>query len=287
MNDFINRFMTGKKKISTAALIPIVVAGIQMIVGDPEQAETLIEMVQEFLPTIVALVGGLGYAIIEGVNDNTKIKVNAGSGTSGTAAIKQDVVGVTGGHPDYESQDVAGAPMESGAGHPAPEQKTYAVPFDVTQVRLNDDPFLSYEQFEDYFYSLDLRAFNPEIAFEFAGQVLDEGFRRAGLAWKDLFRKAGVTADVRLPVAADFQTSKTSGNMLDQLTEAAEQEFNALIPQDCSRLAYNVHNINQIVIVFSTLYSIQNVFKLLAGKTINWNKVATIMDIRRVGLGSV
>ena len=76
MQDFIDRFMTGKKKISAAVWIPIIVSAVTAIFGDTTTASNLIDIVQEYAPAIIALGGGVGYAIIEGINDNARIKVN-------------------------------------------------------------------------------------------------------------------------------------------------------------------------------------------------------------------
>lgn len=266
---------TLKTKLTERKFLIPVIAWLVVLVKNA----TGIDLGDEFAPYLaegVATLFTVIFMVAETINDNKKITVAASKVPDSRSSNNQTSAG-----------DEVEQPKGTNGSPEQPQEKQYAIPFDVTQVRLNTDPFLSYEQFEDYFYSLDLRAFNPEIAFEFANQVVGEGFRRAGIAWKDLFRKAGATVDVRVPVAADFQVSKTTGKMLDQLTEAAEQEFNGFIPSECSRLAYNVHNVYQMVIAFYTLYSIQNVFKLLEGKTINWNKVATIMDIYRLSLGAV
>ncbi len=267
----VNDALSGKKKLIASVGLPIAVGLIQAFVQDPEQAKSLIELVNQYFPTIIALIGGIGFTVVEGINDQKKI----------TPAVPET--------PKPQENATSAATVNNSPTVTAtPEPvRPYAVPFDVTRVKQNADPFLSWEQFEDYFYSLDLRDFNPEIAFEFANQILDEGFRRAGIAWKALFEKAKAVSPVRVPVTSDFQTSDITGNTLYRLTEAAEQEFNELIPSECSRLAYNVHNINQMVVAFAGLYKIASVFDMLEGKKIDWKKVATINDIARLGLGAV
>jgi len=74
MGNALNNFMVGKKKYSASVILPIIIAIINVFVTNTETANSLVELVQEFLPTIIALVGGVGYAIIEGINDNTKLK---------------------------------------------------------------------------------------------------------------------------------------------------------------------------------------------------------------------
>jgi hypothetical protein len=79
--DWLSRFMTGKKKYSAAIIIPIVVAIINMLATagfvSTETAEGLGSLVTEFLPTLVAIFGGIAYTVVEGINDNTRAKNNA------------------------------------------------------------------------------------------------------------------------------------------------------------------------------------------------------------------
>lgn len=82
MSNALNNFMVGKKKISASVFIPIIVAFIQAFFGDTKNATTIIELVQEFAPTLIALVGGIGYTIVEGINDNTRIKTSSGNGST-------------------------------------------------------------------------------------------------------------------------------------------------------------------------------------------------------------
>jgi hypothetical protein len=76
--DWLSRFMVGKKKYSAAIIIPIVVAIINMLATagfmSADTAQGLGDLVTEFLPTLVALFGGIAYTIVEGVNDNTRAK---------------------------------------------------------------------------------------------------------------------------------------------------------------------------------------------------------------------
>lgn len=87
MSNAINNFMVGKKKISASVILPIIIAFIQVIMGDNQNASTIIELVQEFAPTLIALVGGISYAVIEGVNDNTRIKATNGATSSGAGIM--------------------------------------------------------------------------------------------------------------------------------------------------------------------------------------------------------
>ena len=90
MGDILNNFMTGKKKYSASVILPIIVAAINVFVTNTETANTLVELVQEFLPTIIALVGGAVFTVVEGVNDNSKIKAStiAAASTNGTVATQ-------------------------------------------------------------------------------------------------------------------------------------------------------------------------------------------------------
>lgn len=85
MGEALNNFMAGKKKYSAAVILPIVIAIINVFVTDPEAQTSIVGLVQEFLPTVIALVGGVAYTVVEGVNDNSKIKNSAviaqGNGT--------------------------------------------------------------------------------------------------------------------------------------------------------------------------------------------------------------
>jgi hypothetical protein len=74
MGKWLNNFMTGKKKYSASVIIPIIITIINLVISDPEQQNTLAGLVQEFMPTLIALVGGVVFTIVEGINDNTKIK---------------------------------------------------------------------------------------------------------------------------------------------------------------------------------------------------------------------
>ncbi len=71
MGNWLNNFMVGKKKYSASVIIPIVVTLINVFVSNPETQNTLSGLVQEFMPTLIALVGG--------INDNTKIKNSTGN----------------------------------------------------------------------------------------------------------------------------------------------------------------------------------------------------------------
>lgn len=79
MSNWLNNFMVGKKKYSASVILPIVIAIIQVMTADSDKAQTLIALAQEFLPTLIALVGGVSYTIMEGINDNAKIKNSNGS----------------------------------------------------------------------------------------------------------------------------------------------------------------------------------------------------------------
>jgi hypothetical protein len=80
MSNVLNNFMAGKKKYSASVILPIIIAIIQVMVQDQTTASTLVELAQEFLPTIIALVGGIGYTIVEGINDNARLKNSASNG---------------------------------------------------------------------------------------------------------------------------------------------------------------------------------------------------------------
>ena len=85
--DWLSRFMSGKKKYSAAIVIPIVVAIINMLATagfvSTETAEGLGSIVTEFLPTLVALFGGIAYTVVEGINDNTRAKKSMVSEAAG------------------------------------------------------------------------------------------------------------------------------------------------------------------------------------------------------------
>jgi hypothetical protein len=85
--DWLSRFMTGKKKYSAAIIIPIVVAIINMLATagfvSTETAEGLGSLATEFLPTLVALFGGIAYTVVEGINDNTRAKNSTVAVTAG------------------------------------------------------------------------------------------------------------------------------------------------------------------------------------------------------------
>jgi hypothetical protein len=89
--DWLSRFMTGKKKYSAAIIIPIVVAIINMLATagfvSTETAEGLGSLVTEFLPTFVALFGGIAYTVVEGINDNTRAKNNAVTAVTGQTVL--------------------------------------------------------------------------------------------------------------------------------------------------------------------------------------------------------
>jgi hypothetical protein len=77
MSNVLNRFMEGKKKYSASVILPIIIAVIQVMVHDQATQSTLVGLAQEFLPTVIALVGGVAYTIMEGINDNTRLKNSA------------------------------------------------------------------------------------------------------------------------------------------------------------------------------------------------------------------
>ena len=80
MSNALNNFMAGKKKYSASVILPIIIAIIQIMVTNTETQASLIGLAQEFLPTLIALVGGIGYTIVEGINDNTRLKNSASNG---------------------------------------------------------------------------------------------------------------------------------------------------------------------------------------------------------------
>jgi len=74
MQDWLDRFMVGKKKYSASVILPIIIAVINTFVADPKAAESLTSLVQEFAPTLIALFGGITYTIIEGMRDKELAK---------------------------------------------------------------------------------------------------------------------------------------------------------------------------------------------------------------------
>ena len=80
MNNALNNFMVGKKKYSASVILPIIIAIIQVMVTNPETQASLTGLMQEFLPTIIALVGGIAYTIMEGINDNSRLKNSTANG---------------------------------------------------------------------------------------------------------------------------------------------------------------------------------------------------------------
>lgn len=85
MQDWLDRFMVGKKKYSASIVIPIIVAIVNTIFAGKPEAQTLIALVQEFAPTLVAFFGGLVYTIMEGLRDRERAKLQPTITTSPVA----------------------------------------------------------------------------------------------------------------------------------------------------------------------------------------------------------
>jgi len=71
----INKFMSGKKKITASLIIPILIAIINTFVSDPETAETLRELVTMYIPTLVAIIAGWFYTANEAAVDKERAKI--------------------------------------------------------------------------------------------------------------------------------------------------------------------------------------------------------------------
>ncbi len=91
--DWLSRFMEGKKKYSASIIIPIAIAVINMLAVTgiiPQSSQTTLEqLIQEFLPTLVALLGGIAYTVVEGINDNARVKNSLAAAVTATAGQDQ------------------------------------------------------------------------------------------------------------------------------------------------------------------------------------------------------
>jgi len=94
MQDWLDKFMVGKKKYSASVVLPIIIAVINVIVANPETAQNLTGLVQEFVPTLIAFFGGIAYTIIEGLRDRelAKGKTTLGSTEALSAVVPPSAV---------------------------------------------------------------------------------------------------------------------------------------------------------------------------------------------------
>jgi hypothetical protein len=89
--DWLSRFMVGKKKYSASIIIPVIIAIVNMLavmgIVKPDQVAGIEGLIQEFFPTFIALVGGVAYTVVEGINDNTRAKNNTVAAVAGGSAL--------------------------------------------------------------------------------------------------------------------------------------------------------------------------------------------------------
>lgn len=95
----INNFLAGKKKYS-AFLLPILVAIVQAFQLDPETSK----QIMDYLPTITALLSGIAFIIVEGINDQAKI---VGSAATATAQASNGIAATTTTAPPIENSVAA------------------------------------------------------------------------------------------------------------------------------------------------------------------------------------
>jgi hypothetical protein len=118
MGNFLNNFMIGKKKYSSAVVLPIIIALVNVFILDPVTREHTTNLLSEFMPTMIALVGGVSYAIIEGINDNTKIKAGC---TAGAGPVLTPII-----TPQVMAQVAAGNPQGEASGSAQPQLQNSA-----------------------------------------------------------------------------------------------------------------------------------------------------------------
>ncbi len=160
-----------------------------------------------------------------------------------------------------------------------PVNVAWKEPFNVlTEKFIEGDPYRSWENAQDWLL-MDLTDYKEEIRRSWMYQLYAEIFRRLDLAWDDGFYKAGATENPRTPVRKDFESK--------DLTEKAEKEFGKLIPSTCPRLGYQVYNIQNLILGYIKMYELSDSMELLRDKTIDWKKVNTLNDIKRLGLAAV
>lgn len=257
MGDFINRFMTGKKKYTGAIVIPTLVA-LAVSFGLDESAAT------EVLVILVPLVGGLGYAIIEGINDNKKITPAATESPATTQTTTNTATATT------------PPPVET----PAAQTETgrYLEPIDPSEFVADDGTMSRYnkwEAVEDYF-QMNLKAYHPDVRFEYAKKILSYAWTCWADAWYEAFSLAGAKEAPALPGASDFDGY--------DLKEPLKSELEKLLPDECARLSTKVINISALGIACVKLYETQDALDMLNGKSINWNLARSINDLTRLGL---
>lgn len=166
------------------------------------------------------------------------------------------------------SQPASTAPAE-------PEEVIqYDEPFNIKNYDVSDNAYLSWENLEDLYSMMDLRRFHPAVRIEFAIDTLNEGLFRLKAAFIDLM-KGKAAEPVDPPTAADF----------DQYD--GTEEYKLKVMKAIPGCQYLPENIKNVIIGFGRTYEAKANAEKLLGKPINWTKISTIEDIRRVGLGAV
>ena len=144
----INNFLAGKKKYS-AFLLPILVAIVQVFRLDPETSR----VIMDYLPTIAALLSGIAYIIVEGINDQAKIVGSAAIAEAQAASappIDNSVASASGG------QAAASAPAATTQQTQVTQQTFNAEEFDKLVEEKAKRDYLEANDITRYFAAQDL-----------------------------------------------------------------------------------------------------------------------------------
>lgn len=213
----------------------------------------VLQVVIYFVPTIVSVIASRYYVAKKTEQNLAVIESNVG---------KPEVV-----DPDALKPEVVDP------GLPLP-QKQYYEPFEPKEMAHIGNAYEDWENFENLFITVDFTKYHPAIRWEFAQQIVDEGFARLIKAWK----AEGVNQKAEalpVPNVSDFDSYDTT------------EEFNKQVRDSIPGCQWVPEGMKSLLIAFGKLYDTQDKLHQIQNKPINWDKAYNLELIRQNGLKAI